>query len=171
MYKSVPSFLLNKRYSNIMLIQSIQPKSYFSLLSIHLDEKGPSVKIQLLNIFKDYHIVAKPSPKTVGYDKWPLSIALWTKLYNSHGKYKPELNEYFYMYCCQLNFAIFCATSTLGISWQHLNHPSLLVRSVYRFHVYFHVRLIMHDLGISLPHEDAFSKAKNTYIKCVLRYF
>ena len=128
-----------------MLIQSIQPKSYFSLLSIHLDEKGPSVKIQLLNIFKDYHIVAKPSPKTVGYDEWPLSIALWTKLYNSHGKYKPELNEYFYMYCCQLNFAIFCATSTLGISWQHLNHPSLLVRSVYRFHVYFHVRLILHD--------------------------
>ena len=171
MYKSVPSFLLNKRYSNIMLIQSIQPKSYFSLLSIHLDEKGPSVKIQLLNIFKDYHIVAKPSPKTVGYDEWPLSIALWTKLYNSHGKYKPELNEYFYMYCCQLNFAIFCATSTLGISWQHLNHPSLLVRSVYRFHVYFHVRLIMHDLVISFPHEDAFSMAKITYIMCVLRYF
>ena len=69
------------------------------------------------------------------------------------------------MYRCQLNFAMFCATSALGISWQHLNHPNLLVRSVYRFHVYFHVRLILHDLGASLPYEDGFSKVKNGYIK------
>ena len=52
------------------------------------------------------------------------------------------------MYRCQLNFAMFCVTSALGISWQHLNHPNLLVRSVYRFHVYFYVRLISHELGI-----------------------
>ena len=69
------------------------------------------------------------------------------------------------MYRCQLNFAMFCATSALGISWQHLNHPNLLVRIVYRFHLYFHVRLILHDLGISLPHEDGFSKVKNSYMK------
>ena len=41
----------------------------FSLLSIYLDKKGPSVKIQLPNIFKDHHIVAKPSPTTVDYDE------------------------------------------------------------------------------------------------------
>ena len=68
--------------------------------------------------------------------------------YNSHGKYKPELNEYFHMYQCQLNFALFCVTSVLGISWQHLNHPNLLVRTVCRLHVYFHVPLILHELGI-----------------------
>ena len=39
------------------------------------------------------------------------------------------------------------------------------MRSVYRFHVYFHVQLILHELGISLPHEDGFSKVKNAYIK------
>ena len=60
---------------------------------------------------------------------------------------------------------MFCTASALGISWQHLNHATLLVRSVYRFHVYFHVRLILHDLGISLPHEDGFSKVKNAYIQ------
>ena len=49
----------------------------FSLLDVYLDEKVQSVKIQLLNIFKDRHIVAKPSPTTVGYDEWGLSIALW----------------------------------------------------------------------------------------------
>ena len=31
--------------------------------------------------------------------------------------------------------------------------------------MYFHVRLILHNLGIFLPHEDGFSKAKNAYIK------
>ena len=73
----------------------------------------------------------------VGYDERTLSNALWTKLYNSHGKYKPELNEYFNACRCQLNFAMFCATSALDISWKHLNHPNFLVRSVYRFHPYF----------------------------------
>ena len=31
--------------------------------------------------------------------------------------------------------------------------------------MYFHVRLILHELGISLPQEDGFSKVKNAYIK------
>ena len=66
---------------------------------------------------------------------------------------------------CQLKFAMFCTTSALVISCQLLNHPNLLECSVCRFHVYFQVRLILHDLGISLPHEDRFSKVKNTYIK------
>ena len=94
------------------------------------------------------------------------------------------LNEYFHMYRCQLNFAMFCATSALGISWQHLNHPNLHVRSVYRFHVHFHVRsvyrfyvcfhvrsvygfhvcfhvrIILHHLGISLPHKDGLARLK-----------
>ena len=69
------------------------------------------------------------------------------------------------MHRCQLNFGMFCDTGALSISWQHLNHSNLLVRSVYRFHVYFHVRLILHDLIISLPHEDGVSKFKNSYIE------
>ena len=57
-----------------MLMQSIRPKSgynsnNFSLLDVYLDEKGPSVKIQLPNIFKDHHIVARPTPTAVGHDK------------------------------------------------------------------------------------------------------
>ena len=58
----------------------------FSLLNIYLDEKGPSVKIQLPNIFKEHHIVPQRTPTTVGYDEWPLSLTLWRKFYNSHGK-------------------------------------------------------------------------------------
>ena len=135
------------------------------MLNIYLDEKGKSVKIQRPNIFKDHHIVVQLNLTTVGYDEWPLSLALSRTFYNSHGKYKPEFNTYFHMYQCQLNFAPFAVTSALGISWQHLHHANLLVHSVYRFHVYFHVRLILHELGISLPHENGFSKIKNAYIR------
>ena len=70
----------------------------FSLLDVYLDENGPSVKIQLLNVFKDHRIAAQLSPTAVGYDEWSLSDAPWMKFYNSHGKYRRELNEYFHMY-------------------------------------------------------------------------
>ena len=95
-----------------------------------------------------------------GYDEWPLSLALWWKFYNSHGKYKPELSEYFHMYQCQLNFSMFFVTSALGISWQHLNHPNFIVHAVYRFYVYFDVRLTLHELRISFNMKMAFSRLK-----------
>ena len=75
-----------------------------------------------------------------------------------------SLNIRIFSHVRQLNFALFCVTSALGISWQHLNHPDLLLRSAYRFHVYFHILLILHELGISLPHQNGFSKVKNSYI-------
>ena len=93
----------------------------FSLLNIYLDQKGPAVKIQLPHIFKDHHIVAQPTLTTVGYDEWPLSLALWRKFYNNHGKYQPELKENFHMCRCQLNFTVLCHKCT----WYFLatSHP------------------------------------------------
>ena len=105
----------NAKYSTKDLKVGYNSKK-FSLLNIYLDEKVLSLKIQLPNIFKDHPIVAQPIPTTVGYDEWPLSLALWRKFYNSHGKYKPELNEYLHKYRCQLNFVMFCVTSAIAIS-------------------------------------------------------
>ena len=54
----------------------------------------------------------------------------------------------------QLNYAVFCASSACGVSSAHLNytkHP--MIRSVYRFHVYYHVRRILKKLQVPLPHE------------------
>ena len=45
----------------------------------------------------------------------------------------------------QLNFAVSCASSTCGVSSVHLNykaHP--MIRLVYQFHVYYHVRQVLH---------------------------
>ena len=39
---------------------------------------------------------------------------------------------------------------------------NLLVRNVYQFHVYFHVRIKLHHLR---PNEDNFNKVKNSYKK------
>ena len=67
----------------------------------------------------------------------------------------------------QLNFSRFCAKCALGISWQLLNHRNVFVQSGYRFHMYFHIPLILHELSISLPHEDGFSNVENAYMKSV----
>ena len=62
----------------------------------------------------------------------------------------------------------FCHALCHKCTWHLLatSQPyKLACTCLYLFHVYFHVRLILHDLGIPLPHEDGFSKVKNAYIK------
>ena len=64
----------------------------------------------------------------------------------------------------QVNYAVFCASSACGVSSAHLNytkHP--MIRSVYRFHVYYHVRRILKKLQVPLPHETGFNAADNPY--------
>ena len=64
----------------------------------------------------------------------------------------------------QLNFAVFCASSACGVSSAHLNytkHP--MIRLVYCFHVYYHVRRILKKLQVLLPHETGFNTADNPY--------
>ena len=38
-----------------------------------------------------------------------------------------------------------------------------MIRSVYRFHVYYHVRRILKKLQVPLPHETGFNAADNHY--------
>ena len=64
----------------------------------------------------------------------------------------------------QLNFAVWCASSTCGVSSAHLNytkHP--MIRSVYCFHVYYHVRRVLKKLQVPLPHETGLNVADNPY--------
>ena len=58
----------------------------------------------------------------------------------------------------QSNFAVWCALSACGVSSAHLNykrHP--IIRAVYRFHVYYHVRQVLKRLQTPLPHETSFN--------------
>ena len=64
----------------------------------------------------------------------------------------------------QLNFAVFCASSACGVSSAHLNYKKqALVRSFYRFHVYYHIRRILKRLQVVLPYEANFNISDNPY--------
>ena len=63
----------------------------------------------------------------------------------------------------QLNFAVFCASSACGVSFEHLNTKEPMIRSIYRFHVYYHIRRILKILEIPLPYENSFNQYNNPY--------
>ena len=96
---------------------------------------------RFLNIFVDYPL----GQMHVG-DK------LWTNRNKAPSK----------LWQTQLNYAVFCASSACGVSSAHLNytkHP--MIRSVYRFHIYYHVRRVLKRLQTPLPHETGFNAADN----------
>ena len=63
----------------------------------------------------------------------------------------------------QLNFVVFCASSACGVSVEHLNTKEPMIRSMYRFHVYYHTRRILKILEIPLPYENSFNQYNNPY--------
>ena len=63
----------------------------------------------------------------------------------------------------QLNFAVFCASSACGVSVEHLNTKEPMIRSIYRFHVYYQIRRILKILEIPLPYENSFNQYNNPY--------
>ena len=49
----------------------------------------------------------------------------------------------FTLWQSQLNFMVFCASSACGVSIEHLNAKKPMARSIYQFHVYYHIRRIL----------------------------
>ena len=63
----------------------------------------------------------------------------------------------------QLNFALYCASTGCGISKSHLfnkNYPDF-IKSFFRFHLYYQIRKILHELECSLPGDELFKAADN----------
>ena len=64
----------------------------------------------------------------------------------------------------QLNFMVWCASSACRVSSEHLNHKKHpMVRLLYRFHMYYHVRRALKRLQVPLLHEGGFNTANNPY--------
>ena len=77
------------------------------------------------------------------------------KLWRNWNKVPMHLSE------TQLNFAVWSALSACRVSSAHLNykaHP--MIRSVYRFHVYYHVRGVLKRLQTPLPHRLILTQLK-----------
>lgn len=60
-------------------------------------------------------------------------------------------NRYFGYWSVQLWFAIYCAFTCLGVSAEHLEKGSGMLKDVYRFHICDDVRRILHILQVKLP--------------------
>ena len=58
-------------------------------------------------------------------------------------KFKDWDHYKFTLWQSQLNFAVFCASSACGVSVEHLNAMEPMIRTVYRFHVYYQIRRIL----------------------------
>ena len=72
----------------------------------------------------------------------------------------------------QLNFAVWYASSACGVSSEHLNYTKhSMVRAVYRFHIYYHVRQVLKRLQVPLPHELNFNPADNSYTIASSEFF
>ena len=78
-------------------------------------------------------------------------------------KFKDWDHYKFTIWQSQLNFAVFCASSACGVSVEHLNANEPMIRSIYRFHIYYHIRRILKILEIPLPYENSFNQYNNPY--------
>ena len=103
---------------------------------------GHSFQVKLPNIFVNYPLGAVRVEDQRFKDRDHYKITLWQS---------------------QLNFTVFCASSACGVSVEHLNAKEPMIRSIYRFHVYYHIRRILKILEIPLPYENSF----NLYNICI----
>ena len=78
-------------------------------------------------------------------------------------KFKDWDHYKFTIWQSQLNFAVFCASSACSVSVEHLNAKEPMMRSMYHFHVYYHIRRILKILEIPLPYENSFNPYNNSY--------
>ena len=72
-------------------------------------------------------------------------------------------NYEFTLWQTQLIFAVFCASSACGVSVEHMHVKKSMIRSIYRFQVYYHVRRILKILQIPLPYDNSFHKYNTPY--------
>ena len=69
----------------------------------------------------------------------------------------------FTLWQTQLDFMVFCASSACGVSVEHTNAKKPMIRSIYCFHVYYHIRRKLKILEIPLPYENTFNQYNNLY--------
>ena len=106
------------------------------------DGHSDSFQVKFLNVFTNYPLGA---------------VRVEDQRFKDWDHYK------FTIWQSQLNFAVFCASSACGVSVEHLNTKEPMIMSIYRFHVYYHIRRILKILEIPLPYENSFNQYNNPY--------
>ena len=78
-------------------------------------------------------------------------------------KFKNWNNYKFTLWQAQLNFSIVCTSSDCGVSVEHINAKRPMIRSIYRFHVYYHIKKVLKVIEFPLPYENSFNQYNNLY--------
>ena len=124
-------------------LQILSGKSLYKQTIVGSAMENYTFPVRFLNIFVDY----------------PLGqMHVGDKLWMNWNKAPMRLWQ------TQLNFAVWCASRACGVSSAHLNykaHP--MIRSVYHFHMYYHVRRVLKRLQVPLQHETDFNAANNPF--------
>ena len=107
------------------------------------DNHSDSFRVKLPNVFTNYIIGG---------------------MRNEDKKYIWE-NYEFTSWQMQLDFAVFCASSACGVSVEDMRAKIPMIRSIYCFHVYYHIRRILKILQIPLPSDNTFHKYNNPYTR------
>ena len=63
----------------------------------------------------------------------------------------------FTLWQTQLNFVVFCASSACGVSTLRMHSLKPVIYSIYRFHVYYHIRRLLKILEFPIPYENGFN--------------
>ena len=107
-----------------------KPTHQFSLVnqSIRVNKKS-SFDVRFPSIWDGYKL--PPIQYSKDYDNW---IANPMQFYQN-----------------QLNLSVCAATAGCGISKEHLRHKDPMIRSVYRFHAYYQIRRILHEMECPTP--------------------
>ena len=108
----------------------------------HDDDHSDSFQVKFLNVFTSYRLGA---------------VRVEDQRFKDWDHYK------FTLWQLQLNFAVFCASSACGVSVEHLKTKKPMIRSIYRFHVYYHIRKILKIPEIPIPYENSFNQYNNLY--------
>ena len=120
-----------------------QPKKEINLISqtIWEDSKGSHFTVNFPDIFERYELTIHNEKEIENWNMNPMQY--WQ---------------------CQLHFAIWCSSTACGISYKdHLSTKRGLAKSLFTFHVYYHVRRILSLMEVPLPQDKMFNANNNSY--------
>ena len=86
-------------------------------------------------------------------------------------KTKAQLNDYIKNATMnnwhnQFKFVFYCATAGCGVSFHdHINNNTSMIRAIFRFHVYYTMRKLFHQMKIPLPGNQDFDQDNNPFDK------
>ena len=141
-YKYNPDTIFNPNWGTYLQLITAKDLYIQNITVVEHDSHNDSFQVKFPNVFTDYPFGA---------------MRVEDKKFKDWDHYK------FTLWQSQLNFVVFYASSACGVSVKHLNAMEPMIRSIYRFHVYYNIRRILKILEIPLPYENSFNQYNNPY--------